>query len=415
MEYKQKIMAPAGSFESLSAAIKAGADSVYFGIGYLNMRARGAVNFQIEDLFKISELCRKNKVKTYLTLNTVMYDNDLEKVEEIIKEAKKQNITAIIACDMAVIKLARKYKISVHMSTQTNISNIEAVKFFAKYADAVVLARELSLEQIKSICNTIKKEKIKGASGNLLKIEIFIHGALCVSISGKCYMSLALYNSSANRGACLQACRRGYRVIDLETKNELELDNNYIMSPKDLCTMFQFDKIIDSGVDILKIEGRGRSPDYVYAVVRAYSKALQLVHQKKFNEKTALTLVKDLKKVFNRGFWHGGYYLGKKTGEWAGVYGSQATEEKIFIGTIKKYFPKAKAAELFIETKDLGVGDSVCIIGSTTGCILQKISEIRLDDKKVKKCSKGDLVSIQSNNILRRNDKVYKIEKRNKL
>jgi len=406
---KVNIMAPAGSYESLMAAIKAGADSVYFGVGELNMRSRSA-NFQYEDLAKIISICKEHNVKSYLTLNTIMYDEDLEQMKKICQIAKDAGVTAVICSDISAISYANSFGLEVHISTQANVSNIEAVKFYSKYADVVVLARELTLEQIKNICDQIKEQNIVGPKGEQVKIELFAHGALCVSISGVCYMSLAQYNSSANRGACFQACRRTYRVIDEETGDELQIDNKFVMSPKDLCTIQFLDKIIDSGITVLKIEGRGRSPDYVYTTVKAYREAADACLAGEFTSEKADVWVKELETVFNRGFWHGGYYLGKKLGEWCGVYGSKATMEKKFVGTVKNYFQKVGVAEVYLESEDLSIGDELVITGPTTGVVKCKIESIRDDDDKdVSEADKGDNITIPVPKKLRANDKVYVI------
>ena len=407
MKNKIEIMAPVGSYESLMAAINAGADSVYFGIGHLNMRSRSSKNFDLEDLKKITKIAKKNNVKTYLTLNTIVYDDEINYLKKIVDSAKKNNVDAIIACDMSVINYCREVGMRVHMSTQTNISNIEAVRFYSKFADVIVLARELTLKQISNIVSLIKKENIKGPSGELIKIEIFIHGALCVSISGKCYMSLAQYNYSANRGACLQTCRRAYKVIDEETNEELKIDNKYVMSPKDLCIIRFIDKIIESGVSVFKIEGRGRSPDYVYQVVKSYKEAIELYNQGKLSSKKISYLEENLKKVFNRGFWHGGYYLGNKLGEWSGTYGSKATKEKAFIGIVKHYYSKRKIAEIIIQKEEINISDEILITGTTTGVIESKIKSIMIDGKKIKSVNKGNIVTIPIEKKVRKNDKVY--------
>ncbi|MFQ5475224.1 MAG: peptidase U32 family protein, partial [Candidatus Nanoarchaeia archaeon] len=330
------------------AAIKSGAGSVYFGVGSLNMRSRSA-KFSIEDLEKVAKICEENDVKSYLALNTVMYDEDLDEVKKICDLAKEKGISAVIASDTSVIQYANSVGLEVHMSTQTNISNTEAVKFYSKFADVIVLARELSLDQIKTVCEKIRKDEIKGPSGNLVEIEVFIHGALCVSISGKCYMSLATYEHSANRGACLQNCRRKYRVTDDETGQELIVDNKYIMSPKDLCTIGMIDKLIDAGVKIFKIEGRARGPEYVSTVTRVYKEAIEAVKSSTYTKTKIEKWREELKTVFNRGFWENGYYLGKKTGEWSGAYGSKATTEKIQVGKVIHFFGKNNVAEIAVE------------------------------------------------------------------
>jgi len=407
-----EIMAPAGSFESLNAAIKAGADAVYFGVDDLNMRKRAAANFKIADLPKIVKLCSKANVNTYLTLNTLIYDSDIQLMKKICDAAKKANISAVIATDISVIEYARKIGLRVHMSTQTNVSNIQAVKFFSKYSDTIVLARELTLEQIKGICDAVKKEKIKGPNNELVKIEVFIHGALCVSIAGKCCMSLATHNLSANRGECLQNCRRAYRVIDEESGDELVLDNRYVMSPKDLCTIRFLDKILDAGVSVLKIEGRGRGPEYVFKVTKAYKEAVELYKQGKFTQEKAAELEKELEKVFNRGFWQGGYYLGKKLGEWAGTYGSKSTEVKMSLGAVKNYFAKTKIVDILIETGSLKLGDKILITGQTTGAIETEVKEIVVNEKQVKIANKGDRVTIKLLEKAREKDRVFKLIKR---
>jgi len=415
MKKQIELMAPVGSYESLHSAIKAGADSVYFGIGKLNMRSASAANFTIKDLKKITDICKKANVKTYLALNTIVYDEDIKQMQKIVDTAKKSGISAIIAMDMSVIKYCNKIGIEVHMSTQTNISNIEAVKFYSQFADVVVLARELTLDQIKKICTQIKKQKIKGPSGNLVKVEIFIHGALCVSISGKCYMSLALYNKSANRGQCLQTCRRQFLVKDKETGDELKIDNDYIMSPKDLCVIRFLPEIIKAGPTIFKIEGRGRSPDYVYTVVSIYKNAIKDYQNKKLTKLKIKKYETELSKVFNRGFWHGGYYLGKKLGEWSGIYGSKATKQKHFIGIVTHYFPKAKIAEIVMQKESLKVGDEILIIGKTTGVVKTKIKSLYKEEKPVDKTKKGDIeVTFPVIEKVRKNDKVYLLTNREK-
>ncbi|MBS3115009.1 U32 family peptidase, partial [Candidatus Woesearchaeota archaeon] len=319
-----ELMSPVGSYESLAAAIQAKADSIYFGVGELNMRSRAAYNFTVKDLKKIADICKKNNIKSYLTLNVVVYDNEFKAIKKLCDAAKKAKISAVIASDLAVIQYANKIKLPVHISTQANVSNIEAVRFYSRYADVIVLARELTLEQIRNIAKEIKKQNMRGPNKQLVKIELFIHGAMCVSISGKCQMSLALYNEPANRGKCLQACRRAYRVIDEETGDELVIDNKYVMSPKDLCTIGFIDKLIEAGVSVFKIEGRGRSPEYVYTVTKVYKEAVESYFNGSYTKTKIKHWTSELEKVFNRGFWQGGYYLGKKLGEWSGTYGSKA-------------------------------------------------------------------------------------------
>lgn len=405
-----ELLAPSGNFACLKAAINAGAKSVYFGVEDLNMRSNATSNFELRDLKEISLYCKENKAKAYLTLNTVLYDDDLKKMQKLCNEAKKAGIDAIIASDIAAIEYARSIGLNVHISTQLNVSNIEAVKFFAKYAEVIVLARELNLEQISSICKAIKDQRIKAPSGQDVRIEIFIHGALCVAISGKCYMSLAQYNLSANRGACLQACRRKYRVIEEETNKELVLDNKYIMSPKDLCTISVLDQIIASGVKVLKIEGRARPPEYVDTVVTAYREALQNIAEKTYTKEKIEEWIFKLSKVFNRGFWHGGYYLGNELGEWCGSYGSLAKEKKTYVGKATNYFSKIKVAEFLIQSGSLKVGDEVLIIGNNTGVIKTKIKNLRTD-KEILSAQKGDLVAFPLDEKIKKNDQLYIIEK----
>ncbi|MBS3171536.1 U32 family peptidase [Candidatus Woesearchaeota archaeon] len=407
-----KILAPAGSFESLRAAIKAGADSVYFGVEHLNMRANSTNNFKLKDLKKIISLCKKNNVKAYLTLNTIMYDDDLKLMRKICDEAKKNEISAVIASDTSVIEYARSIGLNIHCSTQLNISNIDAVKFYSRYADTIVLARELDLEKIESICDEIKKQNIKGPNNELIKIEIFAHGALCVSIAGKCYMSLVVYNSSANRGNCFQNCRRTYKVTDEETGFELQLDNKYVMSPKDLCTINFLDKILDSGIDILKIEGRGKGPEYVFTTTKVYKEAAESYYKKEYTQNKINKWIKELESVFNRGFWHGGYYLGKKLGDWANSKGNNATKEKILIGFVKNYFCKNKVAEIFLQMDSLKLGDEVIITGPTTGIVDLQVKCIRIDDKDLKRAEKNATITIPVNEKVRRNDSVFVLRNR---
>lgn len=409
---KAEIMAPAGSYEALQAAIKAGAQSVYFGIEQLNMRARAANNFTIEDLRKIVAICKEKSVKTYLTLNTIMYDHDLTLLQTICDAAKDSGVTAVICSDIAAIQYARSIGLEIHLSTQTNVTNIEAVKFFAHYADVIVLARELTLQQISSICSEIKKQEIKGPKGELVQIEIFVHGALCVAVSGKCYMSLATYNSSANRGACLQNCRRSYKIIDEETGDELVVDNKYIMSPKDLCTIGFIDKILEAGVRVLKIEGRGRAPEYVHTTVRAYHEAVESYYAGTYTSEKVEQWIAELETVYNRGFWHGGYYLGKQLGEWSGSYGSKATTEKIYLGKVRNYYQKTKIGEFVIEAGTMNVGDEIYIMGPTTGVVQAKVNELMLNDKTVPLATKGAIVTIPIGEKIRENDQLYKIVER---
>jgi len=409
---KTEIMAPAGSWESLTAALKAGANSIYFGVEQLNMRSRAANNFKLAELPKIVKLCNKKNVKTYLTVNIVLYDHEEKLMKKIIDAAKDAGVTAVIAGDIAVIQYAHEVGMEIHISTQANISNIGAVKFFSQFADVVVLARELTLNQIKNISEEIKKQNIRGPKGNIVQIELFAHGALCVAISGKCHMSLATYNASANRGACLQNCRRSYRVIDEDTGEELILDNKYVMSPKDLCTIGFMDQLMSAGVTVFKLEGRGRSADYVETVVRIYRESADCVESGNYTKEKIETWTKDLESVFNRGFWHGGYYLGKQLGEWSGVYGSRATKENIFLGTATKYFAKSKIGEFQMETGTLTVGDDILITGPTTGALKLTIEEMYVDGKKSDQAKKGNLITIKTDTRIRKNDKLF--VKRNK-
>ncbi len=409
-----EITAPVGSWESLTAAIRAGADSVYFGVGILNMRARSSVNFTLRDLVRISKTCRKHGKRSYLTLNTVIYDQEMKEMKKIVDSAKKNGITAIIASDQAVIQYCASAGMPVHMSTQTNISNIAAVNYWAQYADVMVTARELSLEQVAVITKQIRKQKIKGPSGSLVQIEVFAHGALCMAISGKCYLSLDHYNASANRGACYQLCRRPYKVTDFDGEIELAVDNEYIMSPKDLCTIGFLDKIIAAGVTVLKIEGRGRSPEYVSTVVQCYREAVDAVLSGTYTQKKVAAWMKRLDQVYNRGFWDG-YYLGRKMGEWADQHGSVATRHKEYVGKITNYFKKLKVAEIRMESGHLSPGDLIYIQGPTTGSLEMQIPEIRVDLNTVKKTVKGEDCSIPVGTMLRRADRVYKITQKSKV
>jgi U32 family peptidase len=405
---KIELTAPVGSWESLMSAIQAGADSVYFGVGILNMRARSSVNFTLHDLVKITRICRKHTMKSYLTMNTVIFDQEVKEMKRVINSAKKNGVTAIIASDHAVIQYARSVDMPVHMSTQTNITNLEAVRYWSQVADVMVTARELSLEQVASITRGIKRTKITGPGGNLVQIEVFAHGALCMAVSGKCYLSLDHYNASANRGACYQLCRRPYKVTDTDTGIDLEIDKEYIMSPKDLCTIGFLDKIIHAGVTVLKIEGRGRSPEYVRTVVSCYREAADSVLNGTYTREKVEDWTERLKTVYNRGFWDG-YYLGRKMGEWAEQHGSVATQSKEYIGKINNYFKKLKVAEIKMESGQLSPGDKVYIQGPTTGSIELTLEEIRVDLKPADKTVKGEHCSISSDTVLRRADKVYKI------
>lgn len=401
------IMAPAGSYESLMAAIHAGASSVYFGVEQLNMRARATNNFHLEDLPKIAAICKKEKVKTYLTVNTILYDHDIALMKNICDAAKKAGVDAVIASDFAVLQYCQQIGQPIHISTQMNISNMESVRFFAQYADVLVLARELTLLQIKEICDEIKKQNIRGPSGDLVNIEVFVHGALCVAISGKCYMSLATYNASANRGACLQNCRRSYKLTDDETGEELVVDNKYIMSPKDLCTIGFVDKLIDAGISVMKIEGRGKAPEYVATVTAAYKEAVESYFAGTYTQEKVQEWIKKLETVYNRGFWQGGYYLGKKLGEWSGAYGSQATKEKKYLGTAKNYYPKAKIAHFILEAGEIKTGDEIIITGPTTGVLQAQLEGIFVNEKQVILAKKGEEVTFPVPQKIRKNDKLF--------
>ncbi|MCX7551384.1 peptidase U32 family protein [Xanthomarina sp. F2636L] len=403
-----ELMAPAGNFESLQAALDNGANSVYFGVEQLNMRARATVNFTIADLPEIARRCAKKNVRSYLTLNTIIYDHDLSIVKTLLKQAKEANITAVIAMDQAVIASAREIGMEVHISTQLNITNIETVKFYSLFADTMVLSRELSLRQVKKITEQIEKDQIKGPSGRLVEIEIFGHGALCMAVSGKCYMSLHSHNSSANRGACKQNCRKKYTVIDQETGFEMELDNEYIMSPKDLCTIDFLDEIVDAGIKVLKIEGRGRAPEYVAKVIKCYRDAIDSVANKTYSKEKVISWMQELEKVYNRGFWSG-YYLGQKLGEWSNSSGSHATQKKVYLGKGTHFYPKANIGEFKIEAFDITVGDTILITGPTTGAKEMEVREMMINDVKSEIGSKGDLVTIPMDFRIRPSDKLYKI------
>lgn len=405
-----EIMAPAGNFEALMAAIQGGANSVYFGVGHLNMRAKSTVNFTVNDLAEIVRVCKEHGVKSYLTVNTVLYDHDLEPMHRTIDEAAKAGISAVIASDQAAIFYAREKGVEVHLSTQLNISNTQSLKFYSQWADVAVLARELTLEQVSVIYNNIEQQNIVGPAGEKIKLEMFAHGALCMAVSGKCYMSLHEANSSANRGACLQICRRSYTVTDNETGDQLEIDNEYIMSPKDLCTIGFLNKMIDAGVRVLKLEGRARSPEYVKTVTQCYSEAVQAIEDGTYGEEKINAWMERLSTVFNRGFWNG-YYLGQRLGEWSHHYGSVATERKVYCGKITNYFTKIGVAEILVEATELHKGDKLLITGPTTGVVEYTVDDVRVDDQSVNTVNKGIRCSIASETLLRRSDKVYRIIK----
>ncbi|MBZ4677105.1 MAG: collagenase [Anaerophaga sp.] len=402
-----EVMAPVGSYESLMAAIQGGADSVYFGAEKLNMRSRSSSNFSTDDLRKIVDIASRHNVKTYLTVNTVLYDTDLPVMRSLIDAARESGISAIIASDQAAINYANNIGVEVHISTQVNISNVEALKFYSRFADVVVLARELNLDQVSAIHKAIEEEQIKGPSGKLMRIEMFSHGALCMAISGKCYLSLHQLNSSANRGGCLQPCRRSYIVTEKNTGQELEVDNEHIMSPKDLKTIHFLNKMIDAGVRVFKIEGRARGPEYVKTVVSCYREAINSVLDDTYSQDKINHWEERLASVFNRGFWDG-YYLGQKLGEWTADYGSLATRKKVYIGKGTNYFPKIGVAEFLLETKSLKTGDEILITGPTTGVVEMKVPEIRVDLKRVNEAQKGDRFSMPVDVKIRRSDKLYK-------
>lgn len=401
-------MAPVGSRESLAAAIQAGADSVYFGIGQLNMRSHSANHFTIEDLKEIAETCKARGIKTYLTVNTVIYGEDLSVMREIIDAAKQADITAAIVSDVAVMVYCRQVGLEVHLSTQLNISNIEALKFYAQFADVAVLARELNMNQVAEIYRQIQEQDVRGPRGELVRIEMFCHGAFCMAVSGKCYMSLHDANRSANRGECVQICRRSYTVTDNETGNQLEIDNKYIMSPKDLKTIRFIDKMMKAGVRVFKIEGRARGPEYVHEVVTCYKEAISSVIEGTYTEKKKDAWDERLKTVFNRGFWDG-YYQGQKMGEWTRNYGNKATERKVLVGKIIKYFSKLGVAEIAVEASEIALNEKMLITGTTTGVMKFTASEIRYDLKPVDRAEKGWRVSLPVPDKVRPNDKVYKI------
>jgi len=402
-----EIMAPVGSYESLMAAIQGGADSVYFGTEQLNMRAASSNNFSLDDLRKIVSICKQNDIKSYLTVNVVVFDHEIDQMHRIIDAAVESGISAVIASDLAVINYAYTSGIEVHLSTQLNITNIEALRFYSKWADVAVLARELNLQQVNSIYKSIIEQNIRGPKGDLIKIEMFAHGALCMAVSGKCYLSLHENNKSANRGECYQTCRKSYIVTGKESGYEIEVDNEYIMSPKDLCTIGFLDKMIKAGVQVLKIEGRARSAEYVKEVTSCYNEAIYAILDDTYNkEKTDAWTIR-LSTVFNRGFWDG-YYLGQTIGQWNTNYGSSATKRKVYLGKITNYFTKLNVAEIKLENGDLNRGDVILITGPTTGVVEYTMEEIRVDLKIVEKALKGELCSIKTTDFLRRSDKVYK-------
>ena len=404
-------MAPVGSWESLQAALQGGADAVYFGVGKLNMRSRSAANFTVDDLPRIVSVARASGVRTYLTVNTIIYNHEIEEMHRLLEAAKAAGVSAIIASDMAVISYANRIGLEVHISTQCNVSNTEAVRWYAQFADVIVTARELPLSQVAEITKFIADNDIRGPKGELVQVEVFAHGALCMSVSGKCYLSLDNYNYSANRGACLQLCRRGYIVKDKESDLELEIDNEYIMSPKDLCTIGFLDKVVKAGVRVLKIEGRGRSADYVRTVTECYREAVEAIADGTYTQERIGEWTARLATVFNRGFWDG-YYLGRRLGEWSDRYGSQATENKVYLGLVRNYFGRINVAEVQLQTAEtLRVGDEVMVIGETTGVYRATVGEMRLDRDPVPEVHQGDRFSFATDVPLRRGDKVYRIDK----
>ncbi len=404
-----ELMAPAGDFTSLQAALDNGADSLYFGVEQLNMRARATMNFTIDDLPEISRRCKEKGVRTYLTLNTIIYDHDLSIIKTLLDKAKAADLTAVIVMDQAVIAYARQIGMEVHISTQINITNIETVKFYALFADTMVMSRELSISQVKKICQQIEKDQVKGPSGNLVEVEIFGHGALCMAVSGKCYLSLHSHNSSANRGACKQNCRKKYTVIDQESGFEIEIDNEYMMSPKDLCTISFLDQIADAGVKVLKIEGRGRAPEYVATVVKCYREAIDSISDGTYSEEKVAQWMQRLETVYNRGFWSG-YYLGQKLGEWSPNPGSSATQKKVYLGKGRHFYPKSGIAEFLIEAYDLSIGDKVLIQGPTTGSREIVVEKMMVDDRgEQEKASKSEVVTFKTDFRIRPSDRLYKI------
>ena len=407
MERKDfEIMAPVGSYESLMAAIQGGADAIYFGIEGLNMRAKSSNNFTIDDLHKIAHCCHENGLKSYLTVNTVVFDNDLELMRSIVNAAKEAEISAIIASDMATILYARSIDVEVHISTQVNVSNSEAVRFYSQFADVMVLAREVDLEQVHKIHQTIISDNICGPHGSLVRIEMFCHGALCMAVSGKCYLSLHETGASANRGACRQICRRSYTVRDRETGEELDIENQYIMSPKDLKTIHFMNKMIDAGVRVFKIEGRARGPEYVRTAVSCYNEAINACLDGSFSEEKIAGWNERLERIFNRGFWNG-YYLGQRLGEWTSKYGSSATRVKVYAAKGMRYFSNIGVAEFLMEAGELHVGDEIIITGPTTGAIPMTVDEIRVDLKPVERTVKGERLSIKVAEKIRPSDKLY--------
>lgn len=403
-----EIMAPVGSYESLMAAINAGAGSIYFGVEHLNMRARSASNFSLDDMKEIALRSREAGVKSYLTVNTEVFDEEFDTIENIVKAAKEAGVSAVIAADMAVIQMCRTHGVEVHISTQVNITNYQAVRFYAQFADVMVLAREMNIDKVKEISRRIAEEDLRGPSGNLVRLEMFVHGALCMAVSGKCYMSLHEMNASANRGSCMQTCRRAYVVTDKETGAELEIDNEYIMSPKDLKTIHFLNKLLDAGISVLKIEGRARSAEYVSTVVKCYHEAVEAYFDNNFTDEKIAGWDKSLATVFNRGFWDG-YYMGQRLGEWSNNYGNLATKRKIYLGKVTNYFANIGVAEIKLETGSIKPGEEILITGTTTGVVELVVPEVRVELKPVDEAPKGCFCSISIDQKIRRSDKVYRI------
>lgn len=401
-------MSPAGSYEALMAAIHAGCNAVYFGVEQLNMRARSSNNFTLDDLRRIADIGRKHQVKTYLTLNTVLYDHDITLMKSIVNAAQESGISAIIASDHAVMNYAKKIGMEIHISTQANVSNIDTVEFYANFADVIVLARELSLKQVADISREIRRRNITGPAGKLIELEIFAHGALCMAVSGKCYLSLHSHFASANRGACIQNCRRSYIVMDKDEGIEFEVDNEYIMSAKDLCTIDFIDKILDAGVNVLKIEGRGRSADYVHTTTKCYREAIDAYLAGDYTPEKIQRWKEELSTVYNRGFWDG-YYLGRKMGEWCDETGSKSSKRKVYLAKGVKYFEHVKVGEFKCESQSLAVGDEIIITGPSTGYLQMTVEELRVDDKPTDKVVKGDSFSLAIPEKIRPSDKLYKL------
>lgn len=405
---KIEIMSPVGSYESLAAAIQGGADAVYFGVGKMNMRSRSSQKFSLDDLHRIADTCREHGLRSYLTLNTIIYDAEMAEMRQFADEARSAGITAIIASDLAVMQYARDRGVRVHISTQANITNVEAVRFYSSFADVMVLARELRLEQVHHISNSIREQDIRGPHGELVQLEVFVHGALCMAVSGKCYLSLDHMNHSANRGACLQLCRRSYLLTDKEDGYEVEVDHDYLMSPKDLCTIGFVDKIMRAGVGIFKIEGRGRGPDYVKTVTGCYREAVAAVLDGSYSPEKIESWTSRLRAVFNRGFWDG-YYLGRTMGEWSERYGSQSTRKKEYIGKVTNYFSRLRVAEVKLESRDMRQHDQIMITGPTTGVMEAVAGEIQVDRRKTPLARKGETCSVKVDGPVRRGDKVFRV------